>query len=305
MKYETYIDTVALQVDFSNAEEQRNKLSLLCKWIIARELGLLKSDNNLSYIVKYDVYFGGTILFRIHSGFTTRRDKLIGIFLKQYYLRIRFAGLKSHNQKKDEYSLNAFMTICAWLNTSRTKFRIVELDVAIDVSCRFDNVLAVCINKSCKTIYNEAGYMQSYKGTPSSYIEKYNHKFEANNAVVRAYLYNKSVKEELLGSCITRFELKLQNRFFLRYGFSAESIIFALDKYYVLYFESIEKKVQKIKRYNSYYRITAKEINSLRLDNYRLHANKNVIKEFIRQVQSVYVDFYWNIVLPVLSPRIS
>ena len=73
----------------------------------------------------------------------------------------------------------------------------------------------------------------------------------------------------------------------------------------MLYFESIEKKVQKIKRYNSYYRITGKEINSLRLDNYRLHANKNVIKEFIRQVQSVYVDFYWNIVLPVLSPRIS
>jgi hypothetical protein len=224
MQHETNIDTVAVQMDFEKAEDQRRKLSLLCQWVTIRELGKLEKDKSSSYIIKYDVYFGGTIIFTIHSGFSSKADSLTGE-KGLYYIRIRFAGLKSHIQRNDEASFNVLMTICAFLNTTRTKYRMVELDVAIDAYCSLDNILAICVKKSGKTIYNEIGHKQYYKGIPTIYIERYRNEQEANDSVVRSYVYDKSSKEGLIGSTITRFELKLQNRFFLKYGFNTQSIV--------------------------------------------------------------------------------
>lgn len=301
-QHETHIDTVAVQMDFEKAEDQRNKLSLLNLWITTRGLGKLEQDKSSKFIIKYDVYFGGTIIFTIHSGFTSKADSITGE-KGLYYIRIRFAGLKSHIQRQDEASFNALLTICAWLNTTRTKYRMVELDVAIDTHCSFDNILAICVNKSGKTTYNEIGHKQYYKGIPTTYIEKYGKEQEANDAVVRSYVYDKSFKEGLLiGSKITRFELKLQNRFFLRYGFNTQSIINAMNKYYVMYFEYVKMKNQYIDLFNNF-KITPKNIEILGLSKYRLHVNENIIKEFIRQVESVYVGFYGDIVVPIAKNR--
>lgn len=303
MKHETHIDTVAVQMDFEKAEDQRNKLSLLNLWITTRGLGKLEQDKSSKFIIKYDVYFGGTIIFTIHSGFTSKADSITGE-KGLYYIRIRFAGLKSHIQRQDEASFNALLTICAWLNTTRTKYRMVELDVAIDTHCSFDNILAICVNKSGKTTYNEIGHKQYYKGIPTTYIEKYGNEQEANDAVVRSYVYDKSFKEVLIGSKISRFELKLQNRFFLRYGFNTQSIINAMNKYYVMYFEYVKMKNQYIDLFNNF-KITQKEMEIFGLNKFRLFADENVITDFIRQVQSVYVDFYWNIVVPIVDSRLS
>ncbi len=300
-QHETHIDTVAVQMDFEKAEDQRRKLSLLCQWVTIRELGKLEKDKSSSYIIKYDVYFGGTIIFTIHSGFTSKADDLTGE-KGLYYIRIRFAGLKSHKQRQDEASFNALLTICGWLNTTRTKYRMVELDVSIDTFCSFDNILAICVNKSGKTTYNEIGHKQYYKGIPTTYIEKYGNEQEANDAVVRSYVYDKSFKEVLIGSKISRFELKLQNRFFLRYGFNTQSIINAMNKYYVMYFESIPKKNQYIRILNNF-KSTSKDMEIFGLDSFRLFADENVIKEFIRQVESVYVGFYGDIVVPIAKNR--
>ncbi len=302
-QHETHIDTVAVQMDFEKAEDQRRKLSLLCQWVTIRELGKLEKDKSSSYIIKYDVYFGGTIIFTIHSGFSSKADSLTGE-KGLYYIRIRFAGLKSHIQRQDEASFNALLTICAWLNTTRTKYRMVELDVAIDTHCSFDNILAICVNKSGKTTYNEIGHKQYYKGIPTTYIEKYGNEQEANDAVVRSYVYDKSFKEVLIGSKISRFELKLQNRFFLRYGFNTQSIINAMNKYYVMYFESIPKKNQYIRILNNF-KSTSKDMEIFGLDSFRLFADENAIKGFIRQVESVYVDFYGDIVVPVVNYSVS
>jgi hypothetical protein len=303
MKHETNIDTVAVQMDFEKAEEQRRKLSLLCQWVTIRELGKLEQDKSLKFIIKYDVYFGGKIIFTIHSGFSKKADSLTGESEGFYYIRIRFAGLKSHKQRQDEASFNALMTICAFLNTTRSKFRMVELDVSIDAYCNFDNILAICVKKSGNTTYNQIGHKQYYKGIPTTYIEKYINSNEADNAVVRSYLYDKSVKEGLIGS-ITRFELKLQNRFFLQYGFNAQSIINAMNKYYVMYFESAEQKSQYCSVLKNF-RITQDEIEIFGLNRFRLYLDGNVIKEFIRQIESVYVGFYGDIVVPVVNYRLS
>lgn len=299
-QHEIHIDTVAVQMDFEKAEDQRRKLSLLCQWVTIRELGKLEKDKSSSYIIKYDVYFGGTIIFTIHSGFTSTADGLTGKLEGLYYIRIRFAGLKSHIQRNDEASFNALMTICAFLNTTRTKYRMVELDLAIDTFCSFDNNLAICVNKSSKTTYNQIGHKQYYKDIPTTYIEKYRNEQEANNAVLRAYLYNKSEKESLYSSSITRFEVKLQNRFFLRYGFNEKVIMEAINKYYVLYFESIQMKNQYIHILNNF-KSTPKEMEMLGLNRFRLHPNGKVVKEFIRLVNTVYVGFHGDIVIPVVN----
>jgi hypothetical protein len=301
-QHETHIDTVAVQMDFEKAEEQRRKLSLLCQWVTIRELGKLEQDESSKIIIKYEVFYAGTIIFTIHSGFTSTADDLTGELEGLYYIRIRFAGLKSHIQRNDEASFNVLMTICAFLNTTRTKYRMVELDVAIDAYCSLDNILAICVKKSGKTIYNEIGHKQYYKGIPTIYIERYRNEQEANDSVVRSYVYDKSSKEGLIGSTITRFELKLQNRFFLKYGFNTQSIVNAMNKYYVMYFESIPKKNQYIRILNNF-KSTSKDMEIFGLDSFRLFADENVIKGFIRQVESVYVDFYGDIVVPIAKNR--
>ncbi len=305
-QHETNIDTVAFQMDFEKAEDQRRKLSLLCQWVTTiRELGKLEQDKSSKFIIKYDVYFAGTIILTIHSGFTTKTNEVTGEIVKKlYYIRIRFAGLKSHKQRQDEASFKALMTICAFLNTTRSKFRMVELDIAIDTHCSFDNILAICVNKSGSTTYNQIGHKQYYKGSiPTTYIEKYRNEQEANNAVLRAYLYNKSVKDGLYSS-ITRFELKLQNRFFLQYGFSEKSIMEAINRYCVMYFESVKQKSQYCSVLKNF-RITQDEIEIFGLNRFRLYANGNVVKEFIRQVETVYVGFHGDIVIPVVNYRLS
>jgi hypothetical protein len=193
------------------------------------------------------------------------------------------------------------MTICAWLNTTRTNFRLVELDVAIDIYSSFYNVLAACINKSSNVPYNRLGSIQYYDLIPTTYIENYKNLQQRKEAVLRAYLYNKSAKERLEGP-ITRFEVKLQNRFFLRNEFNTKSIINALDRYYVMYFKNKSEREQKIREYNKYKIVTTREINRLRFGSYRLYPDSDVIKEFIRKIQSAYVGFKGDIVIPI-APR--
>lgn len=306
VKYETNIDNIALQIDSNNQIEQRDKFSLLQYCIRNNRLGSLEKDtNSLLQINKYNLLSSGRKIFTIHSGSTRIKDELTGLLVNQYYTRIRFAGLKSYNKKQDNASSYALMTICAWLNTTGTKYRLVELDVAIDVNCGFDNILAVCVDTSPKTNYHEAGYKQYFEGAPTSYIEKYSNKEEAKNAVVRAYLYDKSKKEELLNTTITRFELKLQNRFFLRNDFTVESIVTALDKYYLMYFNSMEEKELRIRIYNYSNKIINKELYRLGVERYRVYPNPDVIKEFIRKIKSVYVGFYGDIIIPMASLNIN
>lgn len=303
IRHETHIDTVALQLDFDSAKAQRAKFDLLEQWIRNNRLGFLEiNTNSLLQINKYNLLSSGRKILTMQSGSIRMKNKLTGELVERYYIRIRFAGLKSYNLRQDEASYNALMTICAWLNTTRTNFRLVELDVAVDIYSSFYNVLASCINKSPNVLYNRLGRIQYYNSTPTTYIENYKNTEQRKGAVLRAYLYNKSAKERLEFP-ITRFELKLQNRFFLRKEFNTKSIINALDRYYVMYFENKREKEQKIREYYKYEIVTAREIKRLRFESYRLYPNPDVITEFIRQIQSAYVAFNWDIVVPLRSNK--
>ena len=167
------------------------------------------------------------------------------------------------------------------------------------MNTKIDNVLAICTSKLPRTEYHFVN--NSFYNGDSVYIEKFT-KDKLNYYSQRAYVYNKAKKEKLLFP-ITRFELKLQNRFFLKNEFDTNSIINALDRYCVMYFANEIEKERKICEYNKYKIVTTREIDRLGFRSYRLYPNPAVIKEFMRQIKSVYVGFYWDIVIPLASPN--
>lgn len=295
--YETNIDTVALQLDLDDALRQRTKLQMLISWIIGRKLGKLEEVVSNPNIIKYKLLFGNTKLLTIHTGSTRIRDRVTGRFKSLYYIRIRFAGLKSHNFDYDRRAFNCLMNICSFLNTTSTPFKLTELDLAIDLFGSFDNVLVACTRKASYVTYNPLGFKQYFNGVPTSYIEDYRELKQRRNAVMRSYLYNKSAKNRLPFT-VTRFEIKLQNRFFVNNGFNLNSIVNALDKYYVMHFRNRIEKQQVINNYNNYKNVTNREINRLGLHNYRIYPNTLAIDDFINKILSVYVDCYGNVTLP-------
>lgn len=285
VKYETNIDTVAIQLDFNRGLEQRNKFSLIYNWIIGRRLGKLeknkvKSNNRVNV---YDLMSGKSKIATLTTGFS-----------KNFYIRIRWCGLKSFVPNKDEASFSSLMTICALLNTTNSKYRFTELDIALDIFCPFSKILVSCIKPVNNVPYNYVGFSNYYKGTPTSYIEDYADIFTRNQAMKRSYLYDKSEKEDL-NHFVSRFEIKLQNRYFLRYGFNFESIANSLNKYAVFYFDNRLDKEYIVKGLNSKKSLDLSDVLFLEKNYKRVYPNINNINEFIREVKSVYVDFFGDV----------
>ena len=85
---------------------------------------------------------------------------------------------------------------------------------------------------------------------------------------------------------LTRFELKLQKLFFLNNELNFKTIINALDRYTVMYFESNIDKELIINKYNSYSRVSKRDIARMGLDKYRLKPDIVKIERFINNLKS-------------------
>lgn len=295
VKHETNIDTVAIQLDNRSAIEQRNKFDLIWNWIYGSKVGKLVLDKKKSSknVNVYNLYFGNTKIATIHTGFAPAT--------KSFYIRIRWCGLKSFNYKQDKASLKALLTIVAFLNTTRFSYRFVELDIAIDMYCPFDNVLVTKYleHRANNVKYNLLGYIQYYKDfVPTCYVEDYSSQTKKRAAMMRFYLYNKSAKEMIFNQVITRAELKLQNRFFVKKGFNLASIKRALDKYTVIYFKNSAYKQRDVNMLNTTNTLDDFELFMMEFNNYKISANLDVVKEFIRQIETAYIDFRGNVVVP-------
>ncbi len=299
MHYETNIDTFAIQMDFSTPQQQNMKLELLSNWIIGRQLGDLKLNEKKtsSNLKVYDLRYAGSKLATIHSGFARVKDIATTEYTQNFYIRIRWCGLKSFKPLYDEATYKTLITICAFLNTTRTDYRFVEVDVAIDMFCNFDNILGIVAQPVSNVPYNKLGMVQYFNGVPTSYLEDYSNPKQRKDAFMRFYIYNKSVKENLNFS-VTRAELKLQNRFFLKNGFTLESISKAFNKYRLYYLKNSIQKLYISDKYRNFRDLNYSDLCRLEAENHRVHLNPSVIKAFIRQVQSCYVDFYGNVTVP-------
>ena len=285
LKYTTEIDTLALQLNFNTDHEQR---------VILQDIfnHLRDTFNSYIYAVNHTVGSVTKIEHRIYCNNRTVLSFTTGYSHNKYFIKIRFAGLKTYDVVVDDTSLNYLLVTVAYINTKHFRWNLAELDVAIDIPhVYFNNLLAICTSKTA-TQYHTLGEIQRYDGE-TTYIERFDAKHSKNTAIKRSYLYDKTLKEQnehnnILGFNLQRFEVKLQAPYFTKYGFNIDTLIKTLDKYHLLYFNNIDEKNALIIRYNNHRSgIKQREIQRWQLDRYRLYYDVNHIHHFIHMLTTI------------------
>ena len=301
MRYTTVVDSIGIRVECTSAYEQRELLDNLIRYV---------SSSSSSYFMSYKdsiinplteafnrehlIYSHGKTLASI-----TTMSYQVGKHREQtiYYVKVVWAGLKSYNEFTDKLSLYCMMSITSWLSSYNHKLVLCELDIAIDVECKFMHVLALCVKRVPNVKYYNPDEIQMFDGE-TAWIEKINLQ-RKKHVKARAQVYTKDLKEELEDMNIARFELALPTPFFANKGDNFYEILIsvfnALDRYAVMYFEDINQKNNIAQQYTDI--VTSKLINKsrklkgLELDPYRLYPNTQYIEQFLGTVFFTS-DFY-------------
>jgi len=258
---DTYVDTLGIRCVCDSKYQRDSLFNTLIGFLMEKNMVGIKYDKDRSneYYQVTKLLKGNTKLATVAKGYFKNDNNKYNP--DYYYININFYGLKRYNKTKDEVSMFLVRSITAFLNTYNIDFIITELDIAMDIESKIDSILAVCINRSPNVEYYQLGdtdgngeVIQQNKGT--YYMEKYQSHIKKMYAMIRAYLYDKRFKEMTkyhkdIGFDLTRFEVKLQKRFFVKNEFGFTSIYKALKKYAVLEFEDIKQKEQLIQKLNS------------------------------------------------------
>jgi hypothetical protein len=300
----TYIDTLGIRCECDNKKQREGLFNALIDFLLERKsVGIrYNKERSTEHYQITDLLYGNSKLASIERGYY--KNKYNRLNPDNYYLNINFYGLKRYNNKKDEASFFLIRTITAFLNTYNVDFKLTELDIALDIKTKIDNILAVCVSRSPNVSYYQLGdidadgnTIQNDKGT--YYIEKLSDK-QKKNAMNRVYLYDKRKKESDkfkrdIGFDLTRFEVKLQTRFFAKKTFEPNSIYKALAKYNVLYFTDKNQKQQLIKKLNNTRNARQrKKIISTALKHNRsitrLTTQMNIIGNFLREIDTIKLN---------------
>lgn len=278
MKHETVIDTIALQVNFIDDENRcdATKYNLL-ELLKGYGFHIDHMSNNIEY--KYNLI--ATIDKGCFSYRKINKEKAKTV----WYLTIKLAGLKRYEVSIDTASTNCLLVICSYLNTDKLAFNVTQLDVAIDISTKFENVLALCTNRSPTTKYHKSNEEQKYPTT--TYIEKFKNEQQQKEAVLRATLYDKTFKHTLQSN-ITRFEISFQKKFFKNNKFDVGAIYYEFQRYHLLYLPNKKKKQEIMDKYDSMEIMRQKEIRELHIESFRLHPDTQVLMNFILKLYTVY-----------------
>ncbi len=279
MKYSTEIDTVSIQIDCKSMAEQQEISFMIARAIWEYSKVCIK-DN--IFTKDRDILFNNNRLGIIRLGMNPIWNKFTRQYDTNYYVAVSFAGLKSYIGILDNLSNTCLLATVGILNTFNIDYKFTQLDICIDVDTKMQNILAICTTKLPRTEYHLANH--SFYNGNTVYIEKISKSRLTYNSQ-RAYVYDKSKKEKLLFH-ITRFELKLQKLFFLNNELNFKTIINALDRYTVMYFESNIDKELIINKYNSYSRVSKRDIARMGLDKYRLKPDIVKIERFINNLKS-------------------
>ncbi len=273
MTYSTEIDTVSIQIDCSSLEVQQG-ISFMISRAVTEYNKVYIKDN--AYTKQREILFNNNRLGTIRLGMNPIWNKFTRKYVINYYVAVSFYGLKSHIEILDNLSNGCLFAVCGILNTFNFNYVFTELDVCLDMNTKMDNILAICTTKLPRTEYHLLN--NSFYNGDTVYIEKIS-KDRINYNSQRAYLYNKAKKENLQYP-LTRFELKLQKSFF-KNDFDFETIVNALNRYTVMFFPTIYEKIRIVDKYNSYSRISRRDIDRIGLDRYRLKPDVVKIERFI------------------------
>ncbi|MCT7563370.1 hypothetical protein [Aliarcobacter butzleri] len=273
MTYSTEIDTVSIQIDCSSLEVQQG-ISFMISRAVTEYNKVYIKDN--AYTKQREILFNNNRLGTIRLGMNPIWNKFTRKYVINYYVAVSFYGLKSHIEILDNLSNGCLFAVCGILNTFNFNYVFTELDVCLDMNTKMDNILAICTTKLPRTEYHFLN--NSFYNGDTVYIEKIS-KDRINYNSQRAYLYNKAKKENLQYP-LTRFELKLQKSFF-KNDLDFETIVNALNRYTVMFFPTIYEKIRIVDKYNSYSRISRRDIDRIGLDRYRLKPDVVKIERFI------------------------
>ncbi|WP_323645017.1 hypothetical protein [Aliarcobacter butzleri] len=279
MTYSTEIDTVSIQIDCSSLKVQQGISFMISRAV--REYNKVYIKNN-AYTKQREILFNNNRLGTIRLGINPIWNKFTRKYDINYYVAVSFYGLKSHIEILDDLSNHCLSTVCAILNTFNISYVFTELDVCLDISARMNNILAICTTKLPRTEYHLLN--NSFYNGDTVYIEKISKDRISYNSQ-RAYVYNKAKKENLRFP-LTRFEIKLQKLFFINNEFDSEIIINTLNRYTVMYFKNISEKNMIINKYNSYSRVSKRDIERMELNKYKLEFDVSKIEDFINNLKS-------------------
>ena len=305
----TYIDTLGLRcVCYSKYDRDTlfNRIvTFLSKQHIVGILNDNKNSNKYYQITK--LQHSNSTLATISRGYFEQTSRS-GYRAEYYYINISFYGLMRYDKIKDDASRLLVRTITAYLNTNNIDFQLTELDIAMDIKSHPDNILAICTKRTANVNYYDLGdytvdnnKIQNNDGT--YYIEKFESFKQKKNAMSRAYLYDKRRKERDkftrdIGFDLTRFELKLQKRYFVKNEYTGSSMYRAMQKYTQLYFGDMRQKELFIKQYNDVNtaRKRAKIVEmTLNSTNAVLLTPKlNNVYSFLREIDSITFDTQGN-----------
>jgi len=276
MKYTTEIDTIRIQVDYTTENEQKDLLFFLKEY--AQNLGLHIDSKDYTAGEEYFIYANNSKL----EGVFGAGSKANGYGM-QYYVSIKFSGLKTYSNLLDVVSKEYLLRICAFLNTRGISFKLTELDLCIDTACAYEHIWAICTTRPPRKTYDD---FHDYQNVDSiTNIEKIPSP-RSEKAFFSTCVYDKREKENLPFN-LTRFEIKLRPKYVNKYNFDTATIAKAFSKYYLMYFESIEEKCSTINAYNTYQTVRRRERKILGLDRYRLHADMGYIDNFIKQILTI------------------
>ena len=306
---DTYIDTLGLRCVCYSEYDRNSLFNKIITFITERHIvGILyDTKNSNSYYQITKLQFANSTLATISKGYFQQTSES-GYRAEYYYININFYGLMRYSRIKDDASRLLIQTISAYLNTNKIYFRLTELDIAMDIKSKPKNILAVCTKPTAHISYFQLGDKDKngntiQKNDGTYYIEKFDTHKQKKNAMSRAYIYDKRKKEldkfkRDIGFNLTRFELKLQKRFFVKNKYSGSVMDKALQKYTVLYFKDIEQKKLFIHRYNS--ATTSKKrkevVSAVRESNNALVLTPklNNVYSFLREIDSITFDTQGN-----------
>jgi len=277
--YTTTIDTVKLQLDFNTQEQQHKVHNDIIDYISKHYFVNYKDfTNEISRQVNrvFFIYYKNTYIASIATGIYTTYDKSQKSS-NIYYISIKLAGLQRYNKVIDDASIDCLFRLCAFINNNNLIFKITQLDIAIDIYAKFDNVLTVCTKRTPNTQYFSLSEQQIFKTT--RYVEDIKH-HRLHKVSKHAYTYDKAHKESL-NFDLTRFELSLNPKFFSKNALNIDNIAKALDRYHVMYFPTIKEKQTKITAYESYTNFRSRDVKRIGFESYRLYPNLMYISEFL------------------------
>lgn len=259
---ETYVDTLGIRCECHDRYDRDHLFSNLMYFIGEQHLvGTVYDERNSSqYYQTTKLQHSNSTLATISKGYYENASKH-GYISEYYYINISFYGLMRYSEVKDEASLLLVKTIAAYLNTNNIHSLLIEVDVAMDIRAKLDKLIAVCNRRTANVSYHELGEtdatgnaIQSSYGTYN--LEKFAAYKQKKNAMSRAYLYDKRKKEidkfnRDIGFELSRFELKLQKRYFVKNVYDGSSLYKAIGKYSILHFDELKNKELFIQRFNS------------------------------------------------------